>query len=167
MHFFGDFLGRQRGDPRRSQTVDDVLVGLTGFQWAGRDVPRLGEQAARHKQLSCILSSNYRARYDYVTRCSRDNNVIPAISLLRLNATTIELITLIIIVSPDILIDVARQVFRMFYRWHHVLFVILVIQSIQDLLPHAQLLRPIRQFIARTRKILKIAVRVTVRVDIR
>lgn len=49
MHFFDDFLGCRCGDSRRLQTIDDVLVGLAGFQRTRRDVSCLGEEAARQK----------------------------------------------------------------------------------------------------------------------
>lgn len=60
--------------------------------------------------------------------------------------------------SPDVLIYVAGQILRVLHRRYHILLVVLVIQSIQDLLPHSQLLLPMRQFVSQARKILEIAI---------
>lgn len=47
---FGNIFSCQSCDIRHCDAVDDILVRLTGLQWAGCDVSRLGKQAARQKR---------------------------------------------------------------------------------------------------------------------
>lgn len=57
VYVLDDFLGCQCDGFRRLQAINNVLIGLTCLQRAGRNISRLGEQTIRQKCCHIIESS--------------------------------------------------------------------------------------------------------------